>query len=129
MRSFLALLIVFGVFAGAVSRVASHAFPHHPAVCETAGYEGAHDVCCGPVDETACCDPGQGHLTGEDRSDDSRTPEHHHHHICCVASPLVAADETRMSFIGFDGVRTPLSVEHQSAPEGPVFELDMPPLI
>lgn len=130
MRSFLALLIVVGVFAGAIGRAASHLLPHHHASCEMVGCNVDHEDACGHDHEPVCCGSDHGHLPVDDGSDDSKAPEHHHHHhICCVTAPLVAGDETPMSFIGFDGIRTPLSVEHQSAPEGPVFELDMPPLI
>lgn len=124
MRFLLSWLLVFGVIAGTTLRVMAHehATGHHDTAPHAASDSSASDA--------ACC-------TSHDHEEERPAPcapdcpeKHHHHGTCCIHG-------VQLSFIADHHFRlTPprylslgCDVLDMRAPDGPVFEMDKPPLI
>jgi len=126
-RFVLALLLIVGVFVGTVGRASSYTH----VSCEISECGEPATQCEDRSSSKSECCPSEGIVksSGSKDTDEQNHTEHHHHHICCGMPSLITNDDKRVGFIGLDGIRTGLSMEHSVAPENPVFELDTPPLI
>lgn len=128
----MAILLIIGVMAGAIARAMPHgSFHHDECQVEECAQVPSSDVQIGAAQDDCC--PAEMHShSGDDKPGDtggSKEPAHHHH-VCCGMSPLVVGeDESTIKFAILGISRTGFSMEHRRAPESPVFELDMPPLI
>ena len=120
---------MIGMIAGTVSRAMGH---NHPAACDVASCSDVLSFCEDHTEKhSGCCPSESKESQSSDDSDQEgqRNSDHHHHHICCVIPSLIANDDKLVGLIGCGAIFAELNLEHHSAPESPVFELDTPPLI
>lgn len=116
-RGLLTWLMMLGVFAGLSVRAVDfgHSHEHHHASEHGASGHG-HDDPAEPIDHDGECPKSCPH--GE-----------HHHHACCLSQPW-AVDGGAVCFLSDpDSLRLGLQLLRLVPPEGPVFDLDKPPLI
>ena len=104
-------LLVFGVIAGLGGRVLAldHLHAEHP--------------------DSECCGHDHGHSDDDSAPDSPRGQHDHHSHACCHPAPIVGEDikGDRLPVLTHQWLRVTWWTDLPH--DGPVFELDKPPLI
>lgn len=93
--------------------------------------------CCPDISLEHCHEHDHSHEHGPDTHDSSEDPdcppdcgEHHHHHGGCIHSlQLSIPAETTCRLVTPHPVSLKCDRQHHRAPDGPVMEMDKPPLI
>jgi hypothetical protein len=118
-RGLLTWLMVLGVFAGLSSRVLAIGHSHEH------GHDHAseHGSPCHGHEEPAHDEPAT------DCPSDCPPGEHHHHHACCVPLQLAVDPAAGYRLPVPESFLVGLLSLNLVPPDGPVFDLDKPPLI
>jgi hypothetical protein len=118
-RGLLKWLMVLGILSGALLRAMPHHHCHdHCAGNGHCGGHGHHEHSC-PDEEPP----------GEHQGENSSPHDDGHVHFCCFAAPMLISEAAvhRLPMIHCQLQR--ISSDGVLMPEGPVFELELPPLI
>ena len=120
----LTALILSGLSMRAVAKGICCPEPHsHPSDCTPHDHGG-----CGDHDES----PAHTHEDKLPSGGDSCPPDcgdHHHHGNCIHVLPISLTAEHHVRLPDLHSVSLQADRHHQRVPEGPVRELDKPPLI
>lgn len=108
--------MVFGVLSGAFLRAMPHHHDHDH--CDSHGWHHhGHDL------------SSDGHSKDAPHEDDHGPDESGHFHLCCFAAPMMIDEAFVDRLPRTHGQLQRVCADGVLLPDGPVFELELPPLI